>query len=505
MSWLTKTVQLALAPEARAFRKKLRRPRRTQQALLSRLVADLARTEFGRFHKVYTGSDFFLNLPISRYEDLAERVIEQSRTSEPILTNQRVIFYERTSGSGHAAKLIPYTAALRDSFSRLFRIWAHDLLARGPGLRGGRIYISISPNFNEDAETESGVPVGLDSDADYLSGWIRPLIDRFLVPGQDLRSCRDPDEFRRRLSLRLLGSPELEVISVWNPSYLTVLLEFMTERAGSLALEAGEALSAERRAALEAGEWGAVWPELRLVSCWDQGAARHRAEELQTLFPGAMVQGKGLLATEAPVTLPLIDLGRGVPLLDEVFLEFEDDQGRVRLLHEVEEGSTYGLIITNRAGLWRYRLGDRVRIDGYAERTPRLVFVGRGESCSDLVGEKLDEILVSQIFELLGLHPGVSVLVPQLEPREHYCLVTPTDPGVDELEGLLCESYHYRQARRLGQLAPARVHVCERSERLVEDAWRAEGRSLGDLKPRALWPRPWVGEPGRTIAAATED
>lgn len=44
---------------------------------------------------------------------------------------------------------------------------------------------------------------------------------------------------------------------------------------------------------------------------------------MQLQFPNVFVQGKGLLATEAPMTIPLIEANGYVPVLDEVFLNLK--------------------------------------------------------------------------------------------------------------------------------------------------------------------------------------
>jgi hypothetical protein len=61
-------------------------------------------------------------------------------------------------------------------------------------------------------------------------------------------------------------------------------------------------------------------------------------------------------------------------------------------------------------------------------------------------------------------------------------------PGIAQrAESLLSENYHYRHARRLGQLEPLRLYalaVGARGERMRAAA--REGRNPGGLKPVAL-------------------
>jgi fumarylacetoacetase len=47
-----------------------------------------------------------------------------------------------------------------------------------------------------------------------------------------------------------------------------------------------------------------LWPVLKVISCWGDGPAELACAELQRRFPRTLVQPKGLLATEAFVTIP---------------------------------------------------------------------------------------------------------------------------------------------------------------------------------------------------------
>lgn len=69
-----------------------------------------------------------------------------------------------------------------------------------------------------------GVRVGLDDDTEYLRGWSRVLLKRFLVAPLALREFEDPLEFKQALAARLLAEPQLEVISGWNPPFFQLIL-----------------------------------------------------------------------------------------------------------------------------------------------------------------------------------------------------------------------------------------------------------------------------------------
>src|SRR5690349_15876145 len=135
----------------------LRNPAVAQQALLNRLVRDLAATEYGRAHSIKSNDDyetFAARLPLIRYDHLDQWIARQQQTERRVIVAEPVLFYELTSGSTGAAKRIPYTRSLKDSFNRMFAAWLYDLLVRGPRFETGRLFISISPAFQRTQKTE---------------------------------------------------------------------------------------------------------------------------------------------------------------------------------------------------------------------------------------------------------------------------------------------------------------------------------------------------------------
>ena len=138
----------ALRPWARRFEADLARPAAAQRAALAEIVRDVARTEYGAHHRVRAGDAydaFCAKLPVVTYEDLAPWIERQMRHEGRALVAAPVRFYAKTSGSSGPAKYVPYTDALVRSFTRLFRLWAHDLLAHGPPLETAKTWLSISP------------------------------------------------------------------------------------------------------------------------------------------------------------------------------------------------------------------------------------------------------------------------------------------------------------------------------------------------------------------------
>jgi hypothetical protein len=168
--------------------------------------------------------------------------------------------------------------------------------------------------------------------------------------------------------------------------------------------------------------------------------------------------------------------------------------GNIVLVHQLREHSSYSVIITTGGGLWRYRLGDVVEVDGFVGATPSLRFMGRGRSVSDLCGEKLAEAFVTRSIatacKALGIAPSFAMLAPEASSGQwHYTLFLDGDVP-DELAVCLDRELranpHYALCRDLGQLRP--LECCQIPGNAYEAYCKVsmEGWRLGDIKPRAL-------------------
>jgi len=236
-----------------------------------------------------------------------------------------------------------------------------------------------------------------------------------------------------------------------------------------------------------------LWPSLTVISCWTHGTASQSMPALKRYFPKLFIQPKGLLATEAVVSLTLSACNYPVLAARSAFFEFRDSDGKVWLAHELTPESSYEVIVTTFGGLYRYAMGDIVKVRGHYQQLPSLEFTGRSGITCDLVGEKLDDAFVANCLKQVT---GFSMVAPRsnsISPAG-YCLyvdaqiTTQTDAVTvcERVEQLLQSNPHYQYARHLGQLRPLQlIRINEPFSRYVEYC-SARGQLLGDIKPVAL-------------------
>ena len=537
----------AAAPASARFARALAAPEAAQSAILRRILHQNRDTEFGRAHgfgAIRTAADFRARVPVRDFAEM-DGWIRRACDGEPdVLTAAPVRFVEPSGGTSGLSKEVPYTRPLLDEFSAATLPWIADLLRSRPALRGGQAYWAVSPPARQRERTAGGVPVGMEHDSDYFPPLVRALLDRSMgVPRAvsripDLAACR-------RVTLRaLLAMPELAMVSVWSPSFLTLLAGALDEEweallgemeSGRLAAALAPDLRAELERALPARparaadlrrrfgsrppeDLGAVWPRLALVSCWADGHAARALEGMRRRFPRVEVQGKGLLATEGVVSIPLFRAEAPVAAVASHYLEFlpDGDAGAALGVHELEPGAIYEVVLTTGGGLYRYRLRDRVRVEGRLERTPMLRFVGRADRASDLAGEKLTPELVEHVLASAaaetGIHPAFALLAPEWGEPPRYRLYADAPPDdaralAAAVERTLLGAHHYGLCRALGQLGAVEGVAAADGERAYERACVARGQRAGSIKPPALdagteWAR--VFAPEAELAGAGE-
>ena len=543
---------LFCVPDSLAFRLAARDVARAQRSVLLRLLRRNAETEYGRrhgFQGIRSVADFRARVPLSTYDDYQPAVAHIAAGQAGVLTREPVLLLEPTSGSSAPSKLIPYTAALQAEFQRAVAPWIEDLYRHLPGLLLGQAYWSVTPVVRQNERTPGGLPVGFADDSEYLGPLERALLRTVLAVPPLVRLIDDLEVFRYVTLLFLVRSRSLAIISVWNPTFLSLLVDRLPDWWPRLAADvesgaisapgpipprlleqlqalnrpdrrrAGEIRTAFQRGGPAGSVHSRLWPRLRLISCWADAAAARYAAELARLFPQALIQGKGLLATEAVASFPLLARSGAALAIRSHFFEFlPAEGGSPALAHEVRRGQRYSLVVTTGGGLYRYRLHDLVEVTGHLQGCPLIRFVGKEVHISDRFGEKVSEQHVQAALDDLltryALRPTFAMLACEEELGwPAYTLFIEASDRPDELllalsrdlEAALLENYHYRYCRDLGQLDRLRVFRVENGGRETYLAvCRARGQRAGDVKPVALdplggWARAFRG---RTIEPA---
>ena len=498
------------------FSDALKRVEETQRRYLLNLLRRNARTQFGEKHhfsKIDSIAEYQQRVPLNPYEHFTPHIEAIAHGEANVLTADRVRLFQPTSGSTSGTKLIPWTDTVATEFRRGINPWLSSLYHRQPALLNGTAYWSISPP-GVSLRTHGSLRVGFDHDAEYLGLLGRKMFSLVSAVPPDVARCQDMTEFRTRTLLSLLADEDLCLISVWSPTFLTTLLEDFIGRQDEMLkmLARGGSSLARRRTELirsvmnesQRQVWfEQIWPKLKVISCWTHGSSGIYAENLRRFFPNVEIQGKGLVATEAFVSLPFQQNADPVLAVTSHFFEFQDpDTKVVSLAHELSAGREYQVVVTTGGGLYRYLLGDRIHVTGFIHGAPCFRFVGRDGIVSDLFGEKLHvgfvEKVIHRVIAQQNLKVSFLLLAPVADGQAgtSYTLFAETEAIPDtanflqQLEAGLSENFHYARCRKLGQLAPARVFQIRRGLKSAEAVYLEEmhsrGMKQGDIKLASL-------------------
>jgi hypothetical protein len=412
-----------------------------------KIVRNNRHTVYGEKHffsEINSLSDFQSKVPITTYDDYLPFIESIKNGEDNILTAEKVLLLEPSSGSTSAKKLIPYTRGLKREFSSAIAKWLWDLNKHFPRLKWGQMYFSITPQ----KPAQNGI-VGFAGDDEYIGGltgkWI---VKKFTVPNS-VKNITDMDEFWDTTINYIRNAKNLRFVSIWNPTFLLIMLE--------KAHKSGKEL----------------FPDLEVISCWADGNSEIPAKNLQKAFPNVYIQPKGLLATEGIMTIPIE--GAGKRLTDSHFFEFRAENGEILTRDNLEKGNNYDIILTTSGGLYRYDIGDIVRYKGdYC-----FDFVGKRSNISDFYGEKLNENHVRDILQ----DGCFKLLVPG---ENEYILYSENLIDIENIENRLRENFHYDYCRKLGQLRKIKLVIIKNGEKQYIENCLRFGMRLGDIKPTYL-------------------
>ncbi len=519
------------------------RVKKQQFNVLKSILGKNVETEFGKQHQfldVRSVEDFQRLIPLRDYADFAPYIDQIANGESAVLTSDLVSRLEPSSGSTSASKLVPYTETLASEFQQGIDPWLYSLYASHPKLLSGKHYWSISPVAQSSNFSPGGIPIGFEDDSEYLSPLKRRVLNTLMAVPSAIGQISDMETFRYTTLRFLLQCEDLVFISVWNPTFLSLLLKYIKavasdllsdinsgkmarEKVSSTIMSALPKADSFRASKLESiftesnfsDEWRSkqgrsvyeeIWPKLSVISCWADSSSKQYANQLQKLFPNVVIQPKGLLATEGFITFPVGRDSAAALSVNSHFYEFAElDSHRIRLAHELEVGHKYSVIITTGGGLYRYKLNDLVEVIGHIRECPTFRFLGKAEAIVDNYGEKLNEIHVEKVVTKglsgSGISPKFWMMAPeQLEPDSgRYVLYVQLKDQLpkEELENFsqavelkLQENFHYQYCRKLGQLSALKVFLIEPFDidatELYLSTCQSLGQRLGNIKPTRL-------------------
>ncbi|MEO8444589.1 MAG: GH3 auxin-responsive promoter family protein [Gammaproteobacteria bacterium] len=503
----------------RRFRRQLADGPAINERTLRGMLRSAAASEIGRRHD-FAGlarspdvmAAYARALPVADYAAFEKDFGRIANGATDILFPGAPRMFVSTSGTTGDPKLFPVTRRQQNaalSFIALLTPAARDACVPGLGFRRPTATLMVASRTGR--QTPAGIPVGNPSGAGIRR--ILALAPPFWVFPAEVLTVQDYPTALYLHALFALRAADLGCIEAIYCSHIVSWMGLIERRGADLVrdirtggLAADLALPAETRATLTtllppdparalaveqelaqdpAGRMTRLWPELRVLSSVVSGAFAVSVPRLRTLAgPGPALYTTCFGATEGMVGINLWgDAPEHYALaLGALYFEFlpvsELDAPAPRAvgIGDLERGQSYEVVITNHAGLYRYRLGDVVRIMDFAGSTPVFEFDYRRGNVLDLVGEKTTEQHLRSAFARLAREQlgGESVL---------------TDFTVWPDIGSVPYRYVAYAELAGGSPAPDMPTLARRLDELLADenlAYATLGRSNGRLDPVEL-------------------
>lgn len=469
----------AMAKAVRPFQDALLDPAAAQEARLRAILAGGAPTAFGRAHGLaaVAGAGDVVRawreaVPVRDHAALTEWFDRVAAGEPGVLTTDPVRMLLETSGTTGRAKWLPVTDAWARTYGAAQELWVLGMLRDDEELRRGKAFSIVSPAAR--ARSPGGLPVGANTGRMFLAQpwWLRL---RATIPYRAY-SLPDPDA-RAYTLLRIALGQRVMAWTTANPSTILLYCRRLEAWWEDLCADVAEGTlrrgpAASLSAADRCGLWwwlrrrplpsrpipAEIWP-LRRVSCWTGGAARFFLERLpEALGAWVPVREAGVNASEGYFAVA-VDDGDPVVFASGHFLELVPvDGGDPVGVHEAELGGEYRLVVTTEAGLYRYDLGDVVKVTGFCGRVPRVVFQRKIGAVLNATGEKVteDQVLIAARAAFPAA-VAVSVSMGWAEVPYQRIAVEGPPPGPlaarDYDVALARLNVEYRDKRETGRLA----------------------------------------------------
>ncbi|XP_058225675.1 jasmonoyl--L-amino acid synthetase JAR4 [Rhododendron vialii] len=223
---------------------------------------------------------------------------------------------------------------------------------------------------------------------------------------------------------------------------------------------------------------------------------------------GANVNPKLPPESAAYAVLPNIGYFEFIPLRENAEVLKKDEVGSFQAvgLTEVKVGEEYEIIVTNFAGLYRYRLGDVVKVKGFHNSTPELQFICRSnllltinidkntEKDLQLAVEAAAKLLAEEKLDVVDFTSHVDV---STDPGHYVIFWEVSGEAGDDLLKECCNCLDlsfvdagYMSSRKVNTIGALELRVVKRGTFLeILDHFVGQGGAVSQFKtPRCVGP-----------------
>jgi len=394
---------------AKALRLPSKSPGRQQLKVLKKLLQKARFTEFGQayhFDEIllskYPANRFQEFVPTYDYNKIYEQWWHKTLEGKPdVCWPDKIKYFALSSGTSESAsKYIPVTNDLMRG-NRIVMIKQlltlrtyHDLpmksIGKGWLMLGGSTDLKKGPGYY------SGDLSGIT--AKKVPFWFSP----FYKPGKRIARTRD---WNKKIESIVEEAPTWDIgFVVGVPAWIQMCMEKIIERYNLKTIHD-------------------IWPNLAFFVHGGVSFEPYK-KGFEKLISKPLIYIETYLASEGFIAYQDRQDAHGMKLTlnEHIFFEFVpfndnnfDAEGNLTekpealLIHEVEEGKEYAILLSTMAGAWRYLIGDTIRFVDI--ENSEIIITGRTKHFLSLVGEHLSVDNMNKAVQLAG--DELNICIPE--------------------------------------------------------------------------------------------
>ncbi len=411
-------------------------PRGTQEELLMTLLQENSNTEYGKefgFSEIRSIEEYQKKVPVREYDEFAPYIERMVKGEEGILTASHISHFNKTSGTLGCAKYIPLSQKQVSVTGKYHALHTNAVISSqiGYGWNNGK---GINLMEGTAVVLESGATYGSASSVAVKNGPFKNLSSKIYTSPIEAKQPAKGVITRYIHARFALQERKVTYVAATFSSIILEMFRYIEDHHELLIkdIETGtidesidfpsevrESLlkkikpdpkrAAEIRKVFENWTnepWALkLWPKLQYIYSAAGANFSPYTEKLKKNILGDQVHifYQGVSASEGMFSAVYqMDREDSILVPDGCFMEFkdtDDENAPFLTMDRLEKDKSYELIITNYSGLYRYRMHDILRVTGFYNKTPLVVFENRTGYAANIRGEKTSEAAVRYSIE----------------------------------------------------------------------------------------------------------
>jgi len=383
-------------------------PRRQQLKVLKKLLKKARFTEFGQtyhFDEIllsrHVGKDFQERVPVHDYDKIYNEWWQKTLEGVPDVTwPGKIKFYALSSGTSEAAsKYIPITKEMLRSnrinyIRQLMSLFNYENIPRNAVTKGFLMLGGATDLQKGNAGWYAG-------DLSGILAKNRPFwFQTFYKPGGRIAKIKDWNE---KLHEIVEKAPDWDIgYIVGVPAWCQMCMEMIIEH-------------------YKVNTIHDIWPNLGFFVHGGVAFEPYK-KGFEKLLGKPIVYIENYLSSEGFIGYKDHENAKGIRLVldNNIFMEFVpfDDKNfdadgqmiekpEALMIHEVETGKEYALLMSTNSGAWRYLIGDTIRFVDVARA--EVVITGRTKHFLSLVGEHLSVENMNRAVQIVSDELNISI------------------------------------------------------------------------------------------------